>query len=57
MAGRFERFTVLVTHGAATALHLLPGKMLFWISVAGLETAINFCSSLMDTNPLGLLCT
>lgn len=56
MVGRFERFAVLMMH-RAPALHLLPGKMLFWILVANLETAVNFCSSLMDTNPLRLLCT
>ena len=57
MAGRFERFTVLMMHGVPMALHLLPGKVLFWILVASLETAINFCSSLRDTNPLRLSCT
>lgn len=53
--GRFERFTVLMMHRAPVALRLLPGKMLFWILVAGLENAINFFSSPMATNPLAYL--
>lgn len=57
MAGRCAKFAVLLMHRAPLVLQLLPGQMIFWTLVAGLETAINFCSSPMDTNPLGVLCT